>query len=179
MRTWQTLRTPLIGRHVHKRAYAALVLSGCYEEAGDSGRHRVQVGNVVLHEAFESASGSNSDWSSGTQYALVCPIFISIRAREGRRPGCDRSSCGDGRFGSCGSAFAVDKNNGTGVSGLAGRTSRVVGAECVRQPFRLEQGKRNFCLGPIAQFCQGIRNFTFSFSSTCPDASGLESDSNG
>ena len=54
MRTWQTLRTPLIGRHVHKRAYAALVLSGCYEEAGDSGRHRVQVGNVVLHEAFEA-----------------------------------------------------------------------------------------------------------------------------
>jgi AraC-like DNA-binding protein len=54
MRTWQTLRTPLIDRHVHERAYAALVLSGCYEEAGDSGRHRVQVGNVLLHEAFEA-----------------------------------------------------------------------------------------------------------------------------
>jgi AraC-like DNA-binding protein len=50
----QTIRTPLIGRHVHKRAYAALVLSGCYEEAGDSGRHRVQAGNVVLHEDFEA-----------------------------------------------------------------------------------------------------------------------------
>ena len=54
MRVWQTIRTPLIGRHVHKRAYAALVLFGCYEEAGDSGRHRVQAGNVVLHEAFEA-----------------------------------------------------------------------------------------------------------------------------
>ena len=54
MRVWQTIRTPLIGHHVHKRAYAALVLSGCYEEAGDSGRHRVQAGNVVLHEAFEA-----------------------------------------------------------------------------------------------------------------------------
>lgn len=54
MRVWQTIRTPLISRHVHKRAYAALVLSGCYEEAGDSGRHRVQAGNVVLHEAFEA-----------------------------------------------------------------------------------------------------------------------------
>lgn len=54
MRVWQTIRTPMIGRHVHKRAYAALVLSGCYEEAGDSGRHRVQAGDVVLHEAFEA-----------------------------------------------------------------------------------------------------------------------------
>jgi AraC-like DNA-binding protein len=54
MRLWQTIRTPLIGRHVHKGAYGALVVSGCYEEAGDSGRHRVQAGNVVLHEAFEA-----------------------------------------------------------------------------------------------------------------------------
>jgi AraC-like DNA-binding protein len=54
MRVWQTIRTPIIGRHVHKRAYAALVLSGCYEEAGDSGRHRVQAGDVVLHQAFEA-----------------------------------------------------------------------------------------------------------------------------
>lgn len=54
MRVWQTIRTPMIGRHVHKHAYAALVLSGCYEEAGDSGRHRVQAGDVVLHEAFEA-----------------------------------------------------------------------------------------------------------------------------
>jgi AraC-like DNA-binding protein len=54
MRVWQAIPPPLIGRHVHRRAYAALVLSGCYEEAGDSGRHRVQGGNVVLHDAFEA-----------------------------------------------------------------------------------------------------------------------------
>jgi AraC-like DNA-binding protein len=54
MRTRQTLLAPLIGHHVHRRAFAALVLSGCYEEAGDSGRHQVQAGNVVLHEAFEA-----------------------------------------------------------------------------------------------------------------------------
>src|ERR1700693_5486429 len=54
MRIWQTIRTPTIGRHIHKRAYAVRVLAGCYEEAGDSGRHRVQAGNVVLHEAFEA-----------------------------------------------------------------------------------------------------------------------------
>jgi AraC-like DNA-binding protein len=54
MQGWQTIRTPFMDRHVHKRAYAALVLSGGYEEAGDSGRHRVQAGNVLLHEAFEA-----------------------------------------------------------------------------------------------------------------------------
>lgn len=54
MRVWQKIRTPLISRHVHDRPYAALVLSGCYEEAGDSGRHRVQAGNVVLHQSFEA-----------------------------------------------------------------------------------------------------------------------------
>jgi AraC-like DNA-binding protein len=54
MRIWQTIRKAVLGRHVHKHAYAALVLSGCYEEAGDSGRHRVEVGDVILHEAFEA-----------------------------------------------------------------------------------------------------------------------------
>jgi AraC-like DNA-binding protein len=54
MRVWQTIPPPLIGRHVHTRAYAALVMSGYYEEAGDSGRHRVQAGNVVFHDAFEA-----------------------------------------------------------------------------------------------------------------------------
>lgn len=54
MRVWQTISTPTIGRHFHRRAYAALVLSGCYEEAGDSGRHRVQAGDVVLHSPFEA-----------------------------------------------------------------------------------------------------------------------------
>lgn len=54
MQVWQTISTPTIERHLHKRAYAALVLSGCYEEAGDSGRHRVQAGDVVLHAPFEA-----------------------------------------------------------------------------------------------------------------------------
>ncbi|HXC44522.1 MAG TPA: AraC family transcriptional regulator [Candidatus Dormibacteraeota bacterium] len=50
----QTIRISALGRHVHKHAYAALVLSGCYEEAGDLGRLRVHAGDVVLHEAFEA-----------------------------------------------------------------------------------------------------------------------------
>jgi AraC-like DNA-binding protein len=38
---------------VHRSAYAAVVLSGCYEEAGDSGRHQVSAGHVLLHDAHE------------------------------------------------------------------------------------------------------------------------------
>jgi AraC-like DNA-binding protein len=53
MRRWQTIRTSTLSRHIHKHAYAALVLSGCYEEAGDFGRLQVLAGDVVLHDAFE------------------------------------------------------------------------------------------------------------------------------
>jgi len=43
-----------IDRHVHVRAYAAIVLDGGYEEAGSAGRRRVTEGYVVLHDAFDS-----------------------------------------------------------------------------------------------------------------------------
>ena len=43
-----------LARHRHHEAFAAVVLSGGYEEAGDTGRHRVRAGDVVLHRAFES-----------------------------------------------------------------------------------------------------------------------------
>ena len=51
---WQTIRASVLGRHVHERAYAALVLSGGYEEAGDHGRFRVKAGDVIFHEQFEA-----------------------------------------------------------------------------------------------------------------------------
>jgi len=54
VRTRQTIRPSVLGRHVHERPYAALVLSGCYEEAGDTGRHRVSASDVIFHEAFEA-----------------------------------------------------------------------------------------------------------------------------
>jgi len=50
---WQTIRASALGRHVHEKAYAALVLSGRYEEAGDHGRFRVEAGDVIFHEQFE------------------------------------------------------------------------------------------------------------------------------
>jgi AraC-like DNA-binding protein len=51
---WQTIRSSFFGRHSHDHAYAAIVLSGGYEEAGDHGRFRVAAGDVVLHEGFEA-----------------------------------------------------------------------------------------------------------------------------
>jgi AraC-like DNA-binding protein len=54
MRIWQTIRASSLSRHVHGRAYAALVLSGGYEEAGDYGRFQVNAGDVIFHEQFEA-----------------------------------------------------------------------------------------------------------------------------
>ncbi|MCW6531271.1 AraC family transcriptional regulator [Sphingomonas sp. MMSM20] len=41
-------------RHPHDHAFAAVVLSGGYVEAGDTGRHAVEAGDVLLHRAWES-----------------------------------------------------------------------------------------------------------------------------
>jgi AraC-like DNA-binding protein len=54
MRIWQTIRAAAFGHHQHEHTYAAIVLSGSYEEAGDRGRFRVETGNVLLHERFEA-----------------------------------------------------------------------------------------------------------------------------
>ena len=40
-------------RHRHDEAFAAVVLSGGYVEAGDTGRHRTEPGDVLLHRACE------------------------------------------------------------------------------------------------------------------------------
>lgn len=41
-------------RHLHGHAFATVVLSGGYVEAGDTGRHCVAAGDVLLHRAWES-----------------------------------------------------------------------------------------------------------------------------
>jgi AraC-like DNA-binding protein len=41
-------------RHRHLHGYAALVLHGGYEEAGDRGRWRVASGDVLIHRAFDA-----------------------------------------------------------------------------------------------------------------------------
>jgi AraC-like DNA-binding protein len=51
---WQTIGSSAFARHGHEHAYAAVVLSGGYEEAGDHGRFNVNAGDVVMHEHFEA-----------------------------------------------------------------------------------------------------------------------------
>lgn len=41
------------GRHGHRQAYAAILLSGSYLEAGPMGRLTMLPGDVLIHEAFE------------------------------------------------------------------------------------------------------------------------------
>lgn len=43
-----------VPRHRHATAYAALVLSGSYEECGSRGRFRVGAGDVLVHDAFDA-----------------------------------------------------------------------------------------------------------------------------
>jgi len=40
-------------RHLHRLAFATVVLGGAYEEAGDAGRHRAAAGSVLLHRPYE------------------------------------------------------------------------------------------------------------------------------
>jgi AraC-like DNA-binding protein len=41
-----------VARHRHQGAYAAIVLAGGYEEAGDGGRWQVGSGDVLIHAGF-------------------------------------------------------------------------------------------------------------------------------
>jgi AraC-like DNA-binding protein len=43
-----------IPRHRHADAYAAIIISGGYEEAGDLGRWRVGPGDVLVHHSYEA-----------------------------------------------------------------------------------------------------------------------------
>ena len=43
-----------VPRHRHDQAYAAIVLSGSYEECGSRGRFRVAAGDVLMHGAFDA-----------------------------------------------------------------------------------------------------------------------------
>jgi AraC-like DNA-binding protein len=69
-----------IGRHRHDRAYAALVLSGSYEESGSRGRFRVNAGDILFHGAFDAHQ--DRFCSSGAQILNLliddCPPGVSI-----------------------------------------------------------------------------------------------------
>lgn len=50
----QTVQPGRLPRHRHAEGYAAVVIAGAYEEAGDAGRRRVVAGDVVVHQAWEA-----------------------------------------------------------------------------------------------------------------------------
>lgn len=60
-----------IPRHRHAQAYAAVVLSGGYEECGSEGRFRVRAGDVLLHGAFDA----HLDRFEGSAEILNLPLL--------------------------------------------------------------------------------------------------------
>ena len=60
-----------ITRHIHDEAYAAVVLDGGYEEAGERGRWRVRAGDVLLHGRF------SGHWNHRPGKALVLNLPLA------------------------------------------------------------------------------------------------------
>jgi AraC-like DNA-binding protein len=78
MRMWQTIRASTLGRHLHEAAYAALVLSGGYEEAGDHGRFQVKTGDVIFHDRFEAHLDRFSE-TGAVVLNLRLPVGCSLK----------------------------------------------------------------------------------------------------
>lgn len=70
-----------IPRHTHDTAYAAIVISGSYEECGSRGRFRVGPGHVLLHGAFDA----HLDRFNGTGAEI---LNISLRRTISFAVGC-------------------------------------------------------------------------------------------
>lgn len=70
----------LIPRHRHAEPYAALVLRGGYEEAGECGRFRVGTGDVLIHAAFSS----HLDRTHRCAEVLNLPLPLLWAARSDR-----------------------------------------------------------------------------------------------
>lgn len=85
MQTWITQHdaSERMPRHRHAEAYAALILSGGYTEAGDNGRVRVQPGHVVVHAAYEAHQDFFS--TSGAK-VLNIPLPDGLRVVTGVVP---------------------------------------------------------------------------------------------
>lgn len=72
-----------IDRHLHRHAYASLVISGGYLEAGDEGRRVVEAGDLLVHDAFETHANEIS-----TKGARMLNLTLGLqgtgRLRAGR-----------------------------------------------------------------------------------------------
>lgn len=58
-------------RHRHREAYIALVLAGGYVEAGDRGRLRIDAGQAVVHDRYES---HRNEFFKGGAHVLNLPL---------------------------------------------------------------------------------------------------------
>ena len=65
-----------LDRHCHGTAFATVVLSGGYTEAGDEGRRTTKAGDVLIHRAYESHLDCFSRWGAEV---LVLPIATEDR----------------------------------------------------------------------------------------------------
>src|SRR5438105_3916689 len=81
MRKWQVIRAAEFRRHVHRHAYAALVLDGSYEEAGDLGRMRVAAGDVLLHDCFNAHLD---------RFSTAGAVILNLSISGGLQPGLAR-----------------------------------------------------------------------------------------
>ncbi len=76
----QTVEPGSLPRHRHAEAYAAVVIAGRYEEAGDRGRRWVGPGDVVVHQAWEAHL--NRTPRAGAQVLnLAAPVALAAFGR--------------------------------------------------------------------------------------------------
>lgn len=61
----------ILRRHIHADGFFALVLKGSYVEAGDTGRHRVEAGDVIAHRPYEHHLDR---FAAGGAEVLVLPL---------------------------------------------------------------------------------------------------------
>ena len=90
-----TLNEPgrTFARHHHLRGYAALLVSGACDEAGDCGRFRARAGDVLVHLPFEAHQDRIGPYGAriinfhlddlpNATFGFVADIDIIVRANE-------------------------------------------------------------------------------------------------
>jgi AraC-like DNA-binding protein len=74
-------------RHVHEESFATIVLTGGYVEAGDTGRHRAEPGDALIHGPYEFHLDR---FDRGDTEVLVVPVEADgFRCAAGRLPDLD------------------------------------------------------------------------------------------
>jgi AraC-like DNA-binding protein len=68
--------------HMHLWPYAAVILSGSYEEIGSAGRHRVSAGDVLIHGVFDAHCNRIS--ARGAQILNLALPALPVSPRRAR-----------------------------------------------------------------------------------------------